>query len=194
VEEFFGDDHPPATHYRLGAEEGGFYVEFLAPLVGGEYNRRNKRSVTAQVGGVTVQRLRHIGLLLDDPWEVDLDLAGVNDRRKTVRIAHPARFLAQKVLIQAKRSPSNRAKDILYIHDTLEVFGTRLAELRADWDARVAPQLHRRDAARVRKASVTMFGETSDDIRVAVTMAKGRTLTPETVRAACQFGLEQVFT
>ncbi|MBM3746370.1 MAG: hypothetical protein FJW34_11290 [Acidobacteria bacterium] len=194
VEEFFGDDQPPATHYRLGAEEGSFYVEFLAPLVGGEYDGRNKRTVTAQVGGVTVQRLRHISLLLDDPWEVDLDLAGVADGRRTVRIAHPARFLAQKVLIHAKRSRSNRAKDILYMHDTLEVFGLRLAELRAEWEATIAPQLHRRDSAKVRKASGTLFGEVTDDIRVAVTMAAGRSLTPESVREACQFGFEQVFT
>jgi len=193
VEEFFGDDQPPATHYRLGAQEGGFYAEFLAPLVGSEYNRKHKRRVTARVGGVTVQRLRHIGLLLDEPWEVDLELAGVTAGSRVVRIAHPARFLAQKVLIHAKRSPGNRAKDILYMHDTLEVFGARLAELRADWQATIAPQLRRRDAAKIRTASETLFGETTDDIRVAVSMATGRSLTPESVRETCQFGSEQVF-
>ena len=98
-----------------------------------------------------MQRLRHIGLVLDDPLEVDLDLAGVTAGRRTVRIAHPARFLAQKVLIHSKRSPGNRAKDILYMHDTFEAFGSRLTELRADWEATIAPQLHRRDAARVRR-------------------------------------------
>lgn len=193
VEEFFGDDQPPATHYRLGAPGGSFYVEFLTPLVGGEYDRKNRRTVTTQIGGVTAQRLRHIGLLLDDPWEVEIDLAGVADGRRSVRIAHPARFLAQKVLIHSKRNPSDRAKDILYIHDTLEVFGRRLAELRADWEVTIAPQLHRRDAAKVRRAGETLFGEITDDIRVAVTVAAGRSLTPESVREACQFGLEQMF-
>jgi hypothetical protein len=29
-----GEHQPPATHYRLGDEEGSFYVEFLTPLIG----------------------------------------------------------------------------------------------------------------------------------------------------------------
>jgi hypothetical protein len=143
AEEFFGDDQPPATHYRLGDAEGGFYAEFLSPLIGGEYDRRDRRKATAQVGGVTVQRLRHIGLLLDDPWKVEVDLTDEADGRRTVRIAHPARFLVQKVLIHSKRDPRDRAKDILYMHDTLDVFGSRLVELRADWETRISPQLHR---------------------------------------------------
>lgn len=28
-EEFFGEDHPPATHYCLGGDRTGFYAEFL---------------------------------------------------------------------------------------------------------------------------------------------------------------------
>ena len=33
-EEFLGDERPPVTHYTLGREEHGFYVEFLTPLAG----------------------------------------------------------------------------------------------------------------------------------------------------------------
>src|SRR4051812_17789565 len=29
IEEFLGNDHPPATHYHLGGEASGFYAEFL---------------------------------------------------------------------------------------------------------------------------------------------------------------------
>jgi hypothetical protein len=110
-----------------------------------------------------------------------------------VRVAHPARFLAQKVLIHSKRDPRDRAKDILYMHDTLEVFGSRLVELRADWETRISPQLHRRDVAKVRGAASTLFAETTDDIRAAVTIALGRSLTPGSLRQACQLGLEQMF-
>src|SRR6266480_5603774 len=39
VEEFVGEDWPPATHYHYG-KGGGFYAEFLSPLVGSEYDRR----------------------------------------------------------------------------------------------------------------------------------------------------------
>lgn len=193
-EEFVGMDQPPVTHYRLGAEQGAFYAEFVAPLVGGEYDRRGRRVVTAQVGGITVQRLRHIGLLLEDPWQVDLDLSVVSSWRGVVRIAHPVRFLAQKLLIHSRRSPSDRAKDILHIQDTLEVFGARLDDLREAWATRVAPQLHQRDAAKIRQAPEVLFGDVSDEIRLATRMAAGRILTPEALRDTCQFALQQVFT
>jgi hypothetical protein len=53
-EEFLGDDRPPVTHYALGDETSGFYVEFLTPLRGGERRRdgtrvqRNARVVRAR--------------------------------------------------------------------------------------------------------------------------------------------------
>jgi hypothetical protein len=43
-EEFLGDDRPPVTHYQLGDIDAGFYVEFLTPLIGGEF--RPRRPVT----------------------------------------------------------------------------------------------------------------------------------------------------
>lgn len=193
TEEFFGDEQPPATHYRLGTSEHGFYAEFLSPLVGAEYDRRNRRRATAQVGGVTAQRLRHVGLLLDDPWVVEAHLGSGFRAARAVRVAHPVRFLAQKVLIHARRSPHERAKDLLYIHDTLEVCGARLEELGAEWETKVAPALHRRDVARVRAAAERLFGEASDDLRTAVRMAAGRSLTTESMRELCQFGLDLLF-
>ena len=39
VEELFGEDAPPATHYRLGNEDAGFYAEFLTPLQGSGVTR-----------------------------------------------------------------------------------------------------------------------------------------------------------
>lgn len=193
-EDFVGTDHPPATHYRLSAEQGAFYAEFLAPLVGGEYDRRGKRVVTGRVGGITVQRLRHVGLLLDDPWEINLDLSSASYWSGVVRIAHPVRFLAQKLLIYPHRSRNDRAKDILDIHDTLEVFGARLAELRNDWETSVMPRLHRRHVAELRKSPDILFGNVHDEIRAAATIAAGRILTPEAVRETCQYGLHRLFT
>src|ERR1700688_481869 len=38
-ERFLGEHQPPATRYRLGDEEGSFYVEFLTPLIGSEHDR-----------------------------------------------------------------------------------------------------------------------------------------------------------
>lgn len=193
TEEFLGDDQPPATHYRLGDETAGFYAEFLTPLVGGEHDRQGRRKATAQIAGVTSQRLRHIDLLLQHPWAVDLDLAGTQRERRRVQIANPASFLAQKVLIHGRRSRDDRAKDILYMHDTLEVFGNRLAELRGEWERSIAPQLHRRHRSKVLKASHELFGKTTDAIREAVLMAVGRSVTTESLREACQSGFEQLF-
>ena len=192
TEEFLGDDRPPATHYRLGDEASGFYAEFLTPLVGSGYDRKSTRKATARIAGVTSQRLRHIDVLLIDPWVIEFDLTGVAEERKTVRIANPACFLAQKILIHSRRGGEKRAKDILYIHDTLEVFGAQLAELHAQWRSRIAPRLHRNHVQVVRKTPDRVFGEITDSIRDAAIIAAGRDLTPESVRDACQFGLQQL--
>jgi hypothetical protein len=58
-EEFVGEDRPPATHYHL-VGQGGFYAEFVSPLVGSEYGRKGERKVTREVGGISSQQLRYI--------------------------------------------------------------------------------------------------------------------------------------
>jgi hypothetical protein len=186
TEEFLSDDHPPATHYCLGGEVSGFYAEFLTPLIGSEYDRNQKRKATTEIAGIASQQLRHIEILLSHPWSVDLKTA-------TVRIANPVTFLVQKILIHGKREREDRAKDILYMHDTLEVFGARLAELQQVWRTNVAGQLHRRGASTVSKASEVFFGDISDDIRRAAEISAERALTPEAIREACRYGFTQVF-
>ena len=71
-EEFVGEDRPPATHYHYG-QEGGFYVEFLSPLIGSEYDRHGKRKATREVGDISSQQLRYIEILMvgaleNCPW------------------------------------------------------------------------------------------------------------------------------
>jgi hypothetical protein len=193
TEEFLGDDQPPATHYRLGDQASGFYAEFLTPLHGGDYDRKNRRKATTRIAGVTSQRLRHVDVLLADPWAIDFDLIEVEEQRKTVQIANPVSFLAQKILIHSRRSREKRPKDILYIHDTLEVFGGRLEALHAEWESRLAPRLPRDHVKVVLKASDQVFGRITDAIRDAAIIAAGRDLTPESVRETCQFGLQQLF-
>jgi len=193
TEEFLGDDQPPATRYSLGDEASGFYADFVTPLMGGTYDRRSRRKATAQVAGVISQQLRHIDVLLIDPWLVDFDLVGGAKERKKVQIANPTCFLAQRILIHSKRSPEDRARDVLYIHDALEVFGGRIEQLRAEWQAQVAPRLHRNHARALLRVRDQMFGEITDAVRGAAIVAAGRGLTPESVRETCQFGLQQLF-
>jgi hypothetical protein len=188
-EEFLGDDRPPATHYRLGDEASGFYAEFLTPLVGAVRDRSGRRSATTEISGVTSQRLRYVEILLHHPWAIDFASGGVQAQ---IRIANPVSFIAQKVLILARRDPEDRAKDILYIHDTLEVFGSRLATLRELWCERVRPELHPNHARVVSRASEALFSGLTDDIRRASQLVRQR-LSPENIRLACQYGFREVF-
>jgi len=71
-EEFLGDDRPPVTHYSLGDEASGFYVEFLSPLLGGDRRRDGSRDVTERIAGVTAQKLRYLDILLVEPWTVTI--------------------------------------------------------------------------------------------------------------------------
>jgi hypothetical protein len=77
TEELLGEDRPPATHYHLGGESSGFYVEFLTPLVGGEYGRKHQRKSTMEIAGISSQQLRHIELLLHEPWWIELKGEGL---------------------------------------------------------------------------------------------------------------------
>ena len=164
TEEFFGDDRPPATHYRLGDSASGFYVEFLTPLTGGNLDRKGGRKAMIEVAGIAAQRLRHIELPLRNPWTISFEAEGFVTG---IRIANPVSFVAQKVLIQEERGRQDRAKDILYMHDTLEVFGGRLPKLREMWRNTVAPALHPRQAGKVKRAAAVLFGKLSDDVRRA---------------------------
>ncbi|MCI0626547.1 MAG: nucleotidyltransferase domain-containing protein [Acidobacteria bacterium] len=194
-EERLGHDQPPATHYRLGEQETGFYAEFLTPLTGSEYTRAGRPKATTRIGGIVSQRLRYIELLLSAPWTVNLDAStGFPLRQATkVRIANPAAFLAHKLLIHSKRNPVKFAKDILYIHDTLETFGGHLEELQAEWFDRVRPQLHQRSARVVERGADALFGDVTDMMRRAARIASGRALSPELMQEVCLLGLKRIF-
>ena len=190
TEEFLGDDQPPATHYHLGEESGGFYAEFLTPLIGSVSSRKGKRKATLEISGVVSQQLRHVEILLQHPWTIDFRVNGAVTK---IRIANPVAFIVQKVLIHGKRGREDRAKDILYMHDTLEVFGSRLPELRELWRASTVPQLHKRDASKISGSADVLFREIKDDIRRAAQIPVERRLTPNAVREACRSEFIEVF-
>jgi hypothetical protein len=193
-EAFIGEDRPPATHYHYG-KGGGFYAEFLAPLEGIEYDRNGKRKATKEVGGVSSQLLRYIEILLLSPWKVELGEEngyGLSPER-TVQIANPASFLAQKILIDGQRDYKDKAKDLLYIYDTIEVFSETLDELQKLFRSVVAPKLHPRRVGELEGAADGLFGKVDDTIREAARMAAGRKLTPERLAETAQAGLKEVF-
>ena len=191
----FGEDNLHVTHYHPLDSRSGFFAEFLTPLKGGEHHRSRVRKTTRRIAGVASRQLTCLEILLLAPWSVDLDepkgfpLAG----RETVRVANPSAFLAHTVLVYAKRRRAGFAKDLLYIYDTLESFGARLVDLRREWQVQVRPRLHRRTALTVELGANTLFGEVNDSVRSAARMAGDRKRTPEAIREACGFGLDEVF-
>jgi len=194
-EEFVGEDRPPATHYYYG-QEGGFYVEFLSPLIGSEYGRDGKRKATREVGGVSSQQLRYIEILMLQPWEIALgeqDGYPITPARK-VLVANPTSFLAQKILIHHERAYKDRAKDVLYTHDTIELFSEHLDELQKIYRKILQSKLHRNRSAELHDAADRLFGKVTDIVREAALMATGRHLDPEALAETGRAGLQEIFT
>jgi len=193
--EFLGHHRPPAAHYRLTDPGIHFYAEFLTPLVGGAVGRTGKQNATLRVGGVSSQNLRYIEVLLAAPWSLALSAATgfplANET--TVQIANPVSFLAQKILIHRRRTRDERAKDILYMHDTIETFATRIDELRAEWVTNIRPELHANNVRTVQSAATTLFGAVTDPIRSASRIVQGRILTPDSIRETCNLGFSRIF-
>ena len=194
-EELMGDMQPPAAHYRVETGDNSFYAEFLTPLEGSAVKRGGRRDVTARVSGVSVQKLRYLELLLQNPWDVMIAPATGYPTPGVRRILVPnaAAFLVQKILIHEKRDRDRRGKDVLYIHDTIETFGGNLAAIREQWQTNVQPMLRARAARGVELAAEEYFREVNDTIREAARIATGRSLTPEMVRELCAFGWQQIF-
>lgn len=190
AEEFLGTDQPPVTHYHRADSSSGFHVEFLTPLLGGQYDRSGRRQATLQVAGVNSQQLRHIEYLLHRPWTVSLREESFVGQ---VQIANPVNFMVQKLLIHKRRGVRERAKDILYIHDTLDLFGGQLAELRNEWQEKIAFRIPTRKQTALARVSQTVFDSTSDDIRRAAQISGERSLSPEAIRQACSYGLNKLF-
>lgn len=193
-EEFIGEDRPPATHYHYG-QAGGFYAEFLSPLVGSEYDRSGKRKATQKVSGVSSQQLRYIEILMIAPWRIELGKENGYPftPAKKIQVANPTSFLAQKILIHQERDYKDRAKDLLYVHDTIEVFSEHIGELREIYTKEIQPRVHRNRATDLSKAPDGLFGKVNDTIREAALMATGRKLTAEALAETSRAGLKELF-
>lgn len=113
-------------------------------------------------------------------------------RRATVRIPNAVCYIAQKLLIHDDRKPEDRGKDVLYIHDTIELFGDSIGELRYLWLNTVQP-LMRRTAAKIEKKAKQMFENVTDPVRNAALQAAGRGLTPDDIRTLCDWGIGAIF-
>ncbi len=192
TEELFGDDSPPATHYGLG--DDAFYAEFLTPLRGRGIRRSGKPDATVSRAGITAQKMRYLELLLVSPWSVrvgpergvpiaaDVDLF----------LPNPTTFIVQKLLIHSDRPPHKKPQDILYVHDSLELFGGSLGELRRLWVEEVRPRMAAKTARRAETIARELFGEVTDTIREAARIPQDRRLAAEDVQRAVEYGLAEI--
>jgi hypothetical protein len=193
-EQHFGDDSPPATHYGLSEEEDAFYAEFLTPLHGSGVKRSGKPDATVSNAGITAQKMRYLELLLVSPWSVRVgpERGLPVDAHLDLFVANPTSFIVQKLLIHSDRPSGKRAQDILYIHDTLELFGGSLDELRRLWSEEIRPTMAPRTATRAGTIAAQLFAQVTDTIRNAARIPQDRRLAPEHMQRACLYGLGEI--
>ena len=150
--------------------------------------------MTASKAGINAQKLRHLDLLMVAPWSVRIgpDEEVPFDEPIDILVPNAVTFMVQKLLIHEKRRGNKRAQDVLYIHDTLELFGSALDELRKLWAEDVRPAMPNKTAQRAETTASALFAQVTDTIREAVRIPVGRSLTPEIIRGACDYGVREV--
>jgi hypothetical protein len=191
-EELLGDHRPPVAHYRL--ENEGLYAEFLTSLHGDGLKRNGTPGATVTKAGITAQKLRYLDLLLSSAWGVrvgpHLGVPVANDVE--LLVPNPVSFIVQKLLIHSDRNGFKKAQDVLYIHDTLELFGPAMDELRRLWTDKVRPAMPSTTAARAVRIAIELFQEVTDPIREAARMPLDRQPEAEHIQLACEYGLGQI--
>lgn len=192
-EQLTGNHKPPASQYTLGEDEpSGFYAEFLTPLTGRGTTRDGKPLATVERAEITAQRLRYLELLLQSPWTVILDANWGTLNALSLRIPNPVSFIVQKLLIHDQRPAQKKAQDLLYIHDTLELFGPEIDRLAAVWRDEVRTDMHDKWVRNLVETRDRLYGELNDSIRDAAAIPQDRDLDPERMRAMCQAALEEI--
>jgi hypothetical protein len=167
-----GGATPPATRYVMSSAPA-HYLQFVTHRTGSGTKRSGRRESTAIVAGTVAERLSHIDLLLNSPWTVELDEAHgypATNQRLELRIANAAAYIAQKLLVLSKRDPRDRAKDVVYVHDTLLIFAAALDDLAQLW--RRSVRQDSKTARDVAALAAALSSRPTDDIRRAVQLLR----------------------
>jgi hypothetical protein len=193
-ENLSGEARPPAAHYTLGNDTSGFYAEFLTPLVGSSSKRTGEPDATMLAGGISAQKIRHLGVLLTDPWLVTVGpMNGVPlDQPVDLQVANPLCFMLQKLLIKQQRKADKHRQDLLYVFDTLQLFGHMLPQFKENWEKVIAPSLEASAVKTLAQECSESFSSVTDAIRDAARIPQDRKLDPEEMRATCQFAFRQI--
>ena len=179
----------PAYVYRF-REDREAYLQFIAQLRGDGRTRSGGRDRLLRFSGIQAEKLRHVDVLLHEPWRVSLR---AEDDSYDVLVANPVAYLLQKLLTLPDRG-SKRSKDLLYVFDTLTIFADSLSEL-AERAASLAPPLPAKSAKAVTRTAASLcFVETDVSREAARIAAAQRNRPPESrqIVRACELGLQQV--
>nr|WP_315191759.1 GSU2403 family nucleotidyltransferase fold protein [uncultured Albidiferax sp.] len=193
-EDLSGEARPPAAHYKLGNDNSGFYAEFLTPLVGSGIKRTGEPDATMLAGGISAQKIRHLGILLTDPWTVTVGpMNGVPlDEPVDLQVANPLCFMVQKFLIKKQRTADKHRQDLLYVFDTIQLFGHMLPAFKENWEKVIAPSLEAGTLKTVVQECGESFNTVTDTIRDAASIPQDRRVDPEELRATCQYAFQQI--
>lgn len=193
-ENLSGNARPPAAHYTLGNDSSGFYAEFLTPLVGSGIKRSGETDATMLAGGISAQKIRHLGILLTDPWLVTVGpMNGVPlEDPVDLQVANPLCFMLQKFLIKKQRTADKHRQDLLYVFDTVQLFGHRLPQFQENWEKVIAPSLEAGTVKTVVQECGESFNTVTDAIRDAARIPQDRRVDPEELRATCQYAFRQI--
>lgn len=193
-EDLSGEARPPAAHYKLGNATSGFYAEFLTPLVGSSFKRTGEPDATLLAGGISAQKIRHLGVLLTDPWLVSVGPMNQVplDEPVDLQVANPLCFMVQKFLIKKQRTADKHRQDLLYVFDTIQLFGHMLPQFKENWEQVIAPSLEAGAVKTIAQEISESFSSVTDAIRDVARIPQDRRLDPEEIRATCQYAFQQI--
>lgn len=142
---------PPVTKYLAVDEGQEIEIEFITDAPG------SAEGVVLVQPDLTAQELHYVGLLLNDPWTVDMGELTGGEASYSVRVPTPGAYVFHKALVFKKRRDRIKAeKDLYYIFFVLDTF--------PGWRQAIASQLAGLSAQRPawfrksHKSLATLFG------------------------------------
>lgn len=152
---FFSASTPPVTRY-VAKDDTNIEIEFITDAPGAS------ETAIAVQPDLTAQELHYVGLLLENPWTVELKDLTSGEVDYAVRVPTPGAFVFHKALVSTKRRDRVKAsKDLYYIFFVLDQF--------PEWRPALASQLaelanrHRTWFKRCHRNMTDLFGSPDSD-------------------------------
>jgi hypothetical protein len=132
-------------------------------------------------------------ILLVDPWVITAGPQNGIPLEPPVdlQVANPLCFMVQELLIKKDRKPAKHAQDLLYIYDTISLFGHLLPLFKDCWNTSVHPALGDMGDTVAREWDAS-FAHVTDAIRQAALIPADRKLSPEELQATCRYAFDRI--